>query len=44
MFYVEETRTGIKTQYRYRLIYKNEKWWIDKKEWFTQSKWDNCPF
>lgn len=43
-FYIEENRSGLKTQYRYRLVYKNEKWWIDKKEWFTQAKWENCSF
>lgn len=40
-FYIRENRSGLEILYRYRMLYKNEKWLVDKKEWFNQNKWEN---
>ncbi|NIF22090.1 NTF2 fold immunity protein [Candidatus Pantoea multigeneris] len=31
--------TGFKNEYRYTLIYKEDRWQIDKKEWLDEGKW-----
>ena len=40
-FYIKEDRSGLENLYRFRMIFKNDKWWIDKKEWFYEEKWVN---
>ena len=42
-FYIKENRSGIETLYRFQMVFQKGKWWIDKKEWFDDSKWLNLP-
>ena len=41
--YIKENRSGIETLYRFQMVFQKGKWWIDKKEWFDDSKWLNLP-
>ena len=40
-FYIKENRSGIETLYRFQMVFQKGKWWINKKEWFDDSKWLN---
>ena len=42
-FYLKENRSGIETLYRFQMVFQKGKWWINKKEWFDDSKWLNLP-
>ena len=42
-FYIKENRSGIETLYRFQMVFQKGKWWINKKEWFDDSKWLNLP-
>ena len=42
-FYIKENRSGLETLYRIQMVFQKEKWWINKKEWFDDSKWLNLP-
>ena len=42
-FYLKEKRSGIETLYRFQMVFQKGKWWINKKEWFDDSKWLNLP-
>ena len=37
-FYIKENRSGIETLYRFQMVFQKGKWWINKKEWFDDSK------
>ena len=41
--YIKENRSGIETLYRFQMVFQKGKWWINKKEWFDDSKWLNLP-
>ncbi|MDO4657824.1 NTF2 fold immunity protein [Kingella sp. (in: b-proteobacteria)] len=43
-FYIEEDRKGLISLLRYRMVYQNDQWRIDKKEWLNNQKWKNYPF
>lgn len=43
-FYIKENRSGVENLYRFRMVYQNEQWLVDKKEWFHQEKWENYHF
>ena len=40
-FYIKENRSGIETLYRFRMVFQEGRWWIDKKEWLDDGKWIN---
>ena len=42
-FYIKENRSGIETLYRFQMVSQKGKWWLNKKEWFDDSKWLNLP-
>ena len=42
-FYLKENRSGIEPLYRFQMVFQKGKWWINKKEWFDDSKWLNLP-
>ena len=42
-FYIKENHSGIETLYRFQMVFQKGKWWINKKEWFDDSKWLNLP-
>ena len=41
--YIKENHSGIETLYRFQMVFQKGKWWINKKEWFDDSKWLNLP-
>ena len=40
-FYIKENRPGLETLYRFRMVFQEGRWWIDKKEWLDDGKWIN---
>ena len=40
-FYIKENRFGLETLYRFRMVFQEGRWWIDKKEWLDDGKWIN---
>ena len=40
-FYIKENRSGLETLYRFRMVFQEGRWWIDKKEWLDDGKWIN---
>ena len=40
-FYIKENRSGLETLYRFRMVFQEGRWWIDKKEWLDDVKWIN---
>ena len=40
-FYIKENRSGLETLYRFRMVFQEGRWWIDKKEWLGDGKWIN---
>ena len=40
-FYIKENRSGLETLYRFRIVFQEGRWWIDKKEWLDDGKWIN---
>ncbi len=40
-FFIIKKHTGFENSYRYTLLYKNNEWRIDKKEWLNE-KWEKC--
>ncbi|MDU8925707.1 NTF2 fold immunity protein [Pasteurellaceae bacterium LIM206] len=42
-FYIKEDRSGLENLYRFRMIFKNKEWRIDKKEWFDNGNWVSYP-
>lgn len=39
--YIKENRSGLETLYRFRMVFQEGRWWIDKKEWLDDGKWIN---
>ena len=40
-FYIKENRSGLETLYRFRMVFQEGRWWIDRKEWLDDGKWIN---
>jgi len=40
-FYIKENRSGLETLSRFRMVFQEGRWWIDKKEWLDDVKWIN---
>ena len=40
-FYIKENHSGLETLYRFRMVFQEGRWWIDKKEWLDDVKWIN---
>ena len=40
-FYIKENRSGLETLSRFRMVFQEGRWWIDKKEWLDDGKWIN---
>ena len=39
--YIKENRSGLETLSRFRMVFQEGRWWIDKKEWLGDGKWIN---
>ena len=37
-FYIKENRSGLETLSRFRMVFQEGRWWIDRKEWLDDSK------
>ena len=40
-FYIKENRSGLETLSRFRMVFQEGRWWIDRKEWLDDGKWIN---
>ena len=40
-FYLKENRSGLETLSRFRMVFQEGRWWIDRKEWLDDGKWIN---
>ena len=40
-FYIKENRSGLETLSRFRMVFQEGRWWIDRKVWLDDGKWIN---
>ena len=40
-FYIKENHSGLETLSRFRMVFQEGRWWIDRKEWLDDGKWIN---